>query len=47
MKTYIYTNESVLRVSNDGGQTFGPLINLGTDSTISGIEEGGGEEVTQ
>jgi hypothetical protein len=42
-----HTNESVLRVSNDGGQTFGPVINLGTKGTISGIEEEGeavGEE---
>jgi hypothetical protein len=40
-----HTNESVLRVSNDGGQTFGPVINLGTNGTISGTEEeGGGEE---
>jgi hypothetical protein len=30
-----HTNESVLRVSNDGGQTFGPVINLGTNGTIS------------
>jgi len=25
-----HTNESVLRVSTDAGQTFGPIINLGT-----------------
>jgi hypothetical protein len=30
-----HTNESVLRVSNDGGQTFGPVINLGTNGTIT------------
>lgn len=30
-----HTNESVLRVSNDGGQMFGPLINLGTNGTIT------------
>lgn len=30
-----HTSESVLRVSNDGGQTFGPVINLGTNGTIS------------
>ena len=30
-----HTNESVLRVSNDGGQTFGPVINLGTNGTIN------------
>jgi hypothetical protein len=30
-----HTNESVLRVSNDAGQTFGPVINLGTNGTIT------------
>jgi hypothetical protein len=30
-----HTNESVMRVSNDGGQTFGPVMNLGTNGTIS------------
>jgi hypothetical protein len=30
-----HTNESVLRVSNDGGQTFAPVINLGTNGTIT------------
>ncbi len=30
-----HTNESVLRVSNDGGQTFGPVINLSTNGTIT------------
>ena len=30
-----HTNESVLRVSTDDGQTFGPIINLGTNGTIS------------
>jgi hypothetical protein len=40
-----HTNESVLRVSSDAGQTFGPVINLGTNGTISSTEEeGGGEE---
>ena len=42
-----HTNESVLRVSNDGGQTFGPVINLGTNGTISGTEEEGGEETVE
>jgi hypothetical protein len=42
-----HTNESVLRVSNDGGQTFGPVINLGTNGTISGTEEGGEETVEE
>jgi hypothetical protein len=36
-----HTNESVLRVSTDAGQTFGPVINLGTNGTISGTEEEG------
>jgi hypothetical protein len=31
------TSESVLRVSTDAGQTFGPLIMLGTNGTISTI----------
>src|SRR5918997_6705025 len=30
-----HTNESVMRVSNDAGQTFGPVINLGTNGTIT------------
>jgi hypothetical protein len=30
-----HTNESVMRVSNDGGETFGPAINLGTNGTVS------------
>jgi hypothetical protein len=30
-----HTNESVLRVSTDNGQTFGPIINLGTNGTIT------------
>src|SRR5919107_2261512 len=30
-----HTNESVLRVSTDGGQTFGPVTNLGTNGTLS------------
>jgi hypothetical protein len=29
------TNESVLRVSTDVGQTFGPIVVLGTNGTIS------------
>ena len=29
------TSESVLRVSTDNGQTFGPLVMLGTNGTIS------------
>src|SRR3712207_3850499 len=30
-----HTNESVMRVSTDGGQTFGPMIMLGVNGTIS------------
>ena len=30
-----HTNESVMRVSNDAGQTFGPVINLGMNGTIT------------
>ena len=34
-----HTNESVMRVSTDAGQTFGPVINLGTNGTITTAEE--------
>jgi hypothetical protein len=46
----------VARVSDDAGETFGPVINLGTNGTISGIEDEGetveeeavwGEEVAE
>jgi len=30
-----HTNESVLRESTDAGETFGPVINLGTNGTIT------------
>jgi hypothetical protein len=33
------TSESVMRVSTDAGQTFGPMIILGTNGTISATEE--------
>jgi hypothetical protein len=36
-----HTNESVMRVSTDAGQTFGPIINLGTNGTISTTTNGG------
>jgi hypothetical protein len=36
-----YTNESVMRISNDAGETFGPLMMLGTNGTISSTEEEG------
>ncbi len=29
-----HTNESVLRVSTDAGETFGPVINLGANGTV-------------
>jgi hypothetical protein len=51
------TSESVMRVSTDAGQTFGPLMMLGTNGTISSTEEDeeetveeeavGGEEVAE
>ena len=36
----------VARVSNDGGETFGPMLRLATNGTIASTEEGGegGEE---
>jgi hypothetical protein len=37
-----HTNESVLRVSTDAGQTFGPVINLGTNGTITTTTSGSG-----
>src|ERR687895_1093319 len=30
-----HTNESVMRVSTDAGQTFGPVINLSTNGTVT------------
>jgi hypothetical protein len=38
------SSESVLRVSTDAGQTFGPVINLGTNGTIT--TTGGGNTNT-
>jgi hypothetical protein len=37
------TSESVMRASTDAGETFGPIMMLGTNGTIgsSGTEEGG------
>jgi hypothetical protein len=32
-----HTNESVLRVSTDAGQTFGPVVMLGNNGTVSTI----------
>ena len=44
------TSESVMRVSTDAGETFGPLMMLGTNGTISSSgteEEGEGETVEE
>jgi hypothetical protein len=50
------TSESVMRVSTDAGETFGPIMMLGTNGTIGSTEEEGetveeeavgGEEVAQ
>jgi hypothetical protein len=30
-----HTNESVMRVSTDAGHTFGPVINLSTNATVT------------
>jgi hypothetical protein len=35
----------VLRASTDAGQTFGPMIMLGTNGTVTTTEEEGGEAV--
>ncbi len=31
-----HTNESIMRVSTDAGQTFGPVINLSMNGTMNG-----------
>jgi hypothetical protein len=42
------TSECVMRVSTYAGETFGPLMMLGTNGTIgSGTEEEGGETVEE
>jgi hypothetical protein len=41
-----HTNEPVLRVSTDAGQTFGPVINLGTNGTITTTTRGGNNTTT-
>jgi hypothetical protein len=33
------SNTPVARISEDGGQTFGPMLMLGMNGTVSGIEE--------
>jgi hypothetical protein len=37
----------VARISNDAGQTFGPMLRLAANGTISSAEEGGGEAVEE
>jgi hypothetical protein len=37
-------NEHVMRISNDSGQTFGPLLMLSSDSTLSAASANGEEE---
>jgi hypothetical protein len=37
------TREPVMRVSNDGGETFGPVLRLAANGTIGSTEEAGGE----
>jgi hypothetical protein len=41
-----HTNESVMRISTDAGQTFGPVINLGTNGTISTTTTGNATTTT-
>jgi hypothetical protein len=36
----------VARISTDAGQTFGPIINLGTNGTISTTNSGGNSTTT-
>ena len=39
------TNDTpVARLSSDGGQTFGPMLRLGTNGIIDSTEGGGGAE---
>ncbi len=40
------SSESVLRVSTDAGQTFGPVISLGTNGTITTTATAGGNSTT-
>src|SRR5829696_1311804 len=39
------TSESVLRISNDNGNTFGPILMLGTDGTLTGGGGGQGQGI--
>jgi len=40
------SNTPVARISEDGGQTFGPMLRLGANGTLTSTEEGGGEGET-
>jgi hypothetical protein len=49
-ETNMTSDMPVARISNDGGETFGPMMMLGTNGTISGTEgegEGGQETVEE
>lgn len=35
------SNEPAAKISTDNGQTFGPVLKLGTNGTIGEAEEGG------
>jgi hypothetical protein len=39
------SNAPVARISTDGGETFGPMLRLGMNGTITGTEVG--EETTE
>jgi hypothetical protein len=45
--TWWETNQTsdipVARISDDGGETFGPMLRLGMNGTLTNTEEGGGE----
>jgi hypothetical protein len=39
-------NTPVARISTDAGETFGPMLRLGANGTLTSAEEGGGEGET-
>jgi hypothetical protein len=41
-----HTSESVMRVSTDAGQTFGPVMNLGTNGTLTTTTTSGNTTTT-
>jgi hypothetical protein len=41
-----HTNESVMRVSTDAGRTFGPVMNLGTNGTLTTTTTSGNTTTT-